>query len=38
MLIHENYVVLETRIEVRLKPQMDNHGVVMAADVGLSTI
>lgn len=38
MLINEEHIVLEARIEVRLQTQLDNDGVVVAVDVRVDAV
>lgn len=38
MLLNKQDEVLETRVQVRLQPQMDNDGVVVAVDMGVDAV
>ena len=38
MLVDEQYVMLEARIEMRLQTQLDDDGVMVAVDVSVDTV
>lgn len=38
MLVYEQDVMLEARVEMRLESKMHNHGVVMAVDMGVYSV
>jgi hypothetical protein len=38
MLINEENIMLETSVEVSLKAELSNNGVVVAIDVGVDTV
>lgn len=38
MLVHEQYVMLEASIQVRLEAKLQDHWVVVAVDVGVNAI
>lgn len=38
MLVNEQHIVLETRVEMRFETQLDDDGIVMAVDMRIDTV
>lgn len=38
MLVNEQHVMLETRVQVRLQPEMHNDGVMVAVDMRVDAV